>query len=90
MIINSFWWEKKPTFIIYLNEHQLFDLSSINSIHKVKKKLLCQTKFTFYADSQEALIQKCRVTIKDSSEQICFTKSYNQIDNHNRRLKLFL
>ena len=84
MIIHNLWWEKPPTFLIFLNEYQLYNLSSINQTDCVKKKLLCGTKFTFYEDSEESLIQKCRVTIKDSSKKICFTKTYNQIDNINR------
>lgn len=85
MILRAAWWEKPKSMQIFLNEYQLYDVSSLPFSKSLKRKLLCQARYYFFEDEDEDYIQKCHFRIKDNLGQICIDKTYNQIDRINRR-----
>lgn len=84
MRITSVWWKDPKSVNIYVKEFQLFTVKSKNESHQ-KRKLLCESDFYFYQDSDEDFLEKCRVTIKDAGGCICLHKVYSQVDRQNRK-----
>ena len=85
MIISSMWWRSPVSVTIYLNEYQLYNVISKNQETCVKRKLLCRTEYYFYEEVEEDHIEKVVVLITDSNGCLCFKKTYNKVDNVNRK-----
>ena len=85
MIVTSFWWEKPEKYDIYVNEYQVYSVRSEKNTVSRKKRLLARSNYHFFQDSDEDLLQKCLLLIKDKDGETCFRKLYTQIDNENRR-----
>ena len=85
MIVSAEYWRKPQDIRIYLNEYQIYDVSPILGSEGQKRRLLCKTYFLFYEDQNEDQIQKVKVTITDDDGDVCFTKTYSQVDRLNRR-----
>ena len=45
-----------------------------------KRRLLCQSEYFFFEDTDQDLIQKVQLTIKDNDGLLVFNKTYSQID----------
>ena len=85
MIIKNICPESTTAMTIFLNEYQLFNVITKEKNSHVKRKLLCQSEYYFYIETEEDNIQKLHLNIKDSTGAICFSRLYSQVDNYNRR-----
>ena len=87
MLVTSMWWRKPTTTNIYVNEYQLYKVNSSPELEgeNFKRRLLCQSNFYFFDEIEEDYISKCQLTIKDNMGYLFYKKTYNQIDNINRR-----
>ena len=85
MKIQANWWIKPPSVNIYVDEYQLYDLSPLKISPPLKRRFLARTHYYFFEETEEDNIQKCQVTIKDNKGILHLHKTYNQVDNKNRR-----
>ena len=84
----TYWFEKLPFLKVFVDEYELCKISADKSDNIVKRKLLCRSTFHFFLDEDEALLQKCALTIEDANKQLCFRKVYSQIDRINRKFHI--
>ena len=88
MFVTSMWWRKPTTMDITVNEyslHKILSTSDEQLSYCTKRKLLCKSNYHFFDDTEEDLLTKCLLTIRDNNNVLCFQKIYSQIDNINRR-----
>ena len=81
-------WKKPTTLNLLVYEYEIVKMLSTSEAqlnHVVKRRLLCQSDYYFFDDPEEDYLTKCQLTIKDNKGTLCFNKTYNQVDNVNRR-----
>lgn len=52
MIVTSEWWKTPPIVNITVAEYQLYDVSLVHITPKVKRRLLCSSKYHFYEETE--------------------------------------
>lgn len=70
---------------IIVKEYQIYFVSQNDTEFIKKRRLLCQSEYFFFEDTDQDLIQKVQLTIKDNDGLLVFNKTYSQIDRVNRK-----
>ena len=74
---------------IIVKEYQIYFVSQNDTEFIKKRRLLCQSEYFFFEDTDQDLIQKVQLTIKDNDGLLVFNKTYSQIDRVNRNFSCF-